>query len=123
MRQVLVQAQPRQAPAQQARERHLARLRAARAAGPVHPAPRALPLMIWQLRCDPRRHVALGGTAALSQAPGVRQDFERLDVKMTLGAAQRRARASEARRFLSGCRGGFLTIGPRQNLSSARVEP
>ena len=31
---------------------------------------------------------------------------------MTLGAARRRARASEAQRFLSGRRREFLTIGP-----------
>jgi hypothetical protein len=60
---------------------------------------------------------------AASRHPGVRQDFERLDVKITLGAARRRARASEARRFLSGRPREFSTIGPGQNLSSARVEP
>jgi hypothetical protein len=54
---------------------------------------------------------------------GVRQDFERLDVKMTLGAARRRARVSGGRRLLPRCRGGFPTIGRGQNLSSARVEP
>jgi hypothetical protein len=36
------------------------------------------------------------------------------DVKMTLGAERPRARASEARRFLSGCRDEFPTIGPDQ---------
>jgi len=81
---------------------------------------------VWQLRLDPRRYVALGETA-LSLAPSVKQDsrhpFESLDVKMTLGAAQRRAQASGARRFLSGCRCEFPTIGPGQNLSSAQVEP
>jgi hypothetical protein len=65
---------------------------------------------VWQLRLDPRQYVALGGTA-LSLAPSVKQDsrhpFESLDVKMTLGAAQRRARASGARRFLSGRRPSF----------------
>ena len=49
--------------------------------------------------------------------------FKRLDVKMTLGVARCRTRASGARRFLSGPRREFPTIGPGQNLSSARVEP
>ena len=38
-------------------------------------------------------------------------------------AERPRARASGARRFLSGRRCEFSTIGPGQNLSSARVEP
>jgi len=49
--------------------------------------------------------------------------FGGLDVKMTLGAERTRTRASGARRFLSGRRREFPTIGPGQNLSNAQVEP
>jgi hypothetical protein len=48
--------------------------------------------------------------------------IERLDIKVTLGAATRRARVSGVQLFPSGCRHEFPTIDSGQNLSSARLE-
>jgi hypothetical protein len=72
-----------------------------------------------------RRPVGCGGPGKKRTALPITDmhPFGGLDFKMTLGAERPRTRASGARRFLSGCRCEFATIGPGQNLSNAQVEP
>ena len=54
---------------------------------------------------------------------GLRHLFGNLDVRMTWGAADCRARVSASRRFLSGRRLGSPTTGLGQNSSNSRREP